>query len=72
MDENKGKEASHKGLRSFLDNIEGDKVIWIVALLLIVISVLVIFSSTPLMRDTVVSFSSSLSKISSKESTVSP
>ncbi len=51
MDENKGKEASHKGLRSFLDNIEGDKVIWIVALLLIVISVLVIFSSTPLMRD---------------------
>ena len=49
--ENKETGAQRKGLAGILDSIEGDKVIWIVALLLIVISVLVIFSSTPLLSD---------------------
>ena len=44
-------EAEKKGLAGILDSIEGDKVIWIVALLLIVISVLLIFSSTPMLSD---------------------
>lgn len=44
-------EASRKGLWSIIDNIEGDKVIWIIVLLLILISVLAIFSSTPLLSD---------------------
>ena len=51
MEDNRQKEAGKWGLRSIIDSIEGDKVIWIVALLLIVISVLVIFSSTPLLGD---------------------
>lgn len=34
-----------------IDRIEGDKVIWIIVLLLILISVLAIFSSTPLLSD---------------------
>lgn len=46
--DNKDTGTGRKGLAGILDSIEGDKVIWIVALLLIVISVLVIFSSTPL------------------------
>ena len=49
--DSKEKEVGRRGLGSILDSIEGDKVIWIVALLLIVISVLVIFSSTPLLSD---------------------
>ena len=36
---------------NFIDNIEGDKVVWIVVLMLIMISVLAIFSSTPLLKD---------------------
>jgi cell division protein FtsW len=40
-----------KGLWRFIDNIEGDKVIWIIVLLLILISVLAIFSSTPLLSN---------------------
>ena len=51
MEDNRQKEAGKWGLRSIIDSIEGDKVIWIVALLLIVISVLFIFSSTPLHPD---------------------
>ena len=51
MEEGKKKEAGKWGLGSIIDSIEGDKVIWIVALLLIVISVLVLFSSTPLLSD---------------------
>ena len=43
--------AEKKGLAGILDSIEGDKVIWIVALLLIVISVLLIFSSTPMLSE---------------------
>lgn len=51
MEESRKKEAGKWGLGRIIDSIEGDKVIWIVALLLIVISVLVIFSSTPLLSD---------------------
>ena len=51
MEESKKKEAGKWGLRNIIDSIEGDKVIWIVALLLIVISVLVIFSSTPMLSE---------------------
>ncbi|MGM9735476.1 MAG: FtsW/RodA/SpoVE family cell cycle protein [Candidatus Cryptobacteroides sp.] len=36
---------------NFIDNIEGDKVVWIVVLMLILISVLAIFSSTSLLDD---------------------
>ena len=51
MEDSKKQEAGKHGLGNFINSIEGDKVIWIVALLLIVISVLVIFSSTPLLSD---------------------
>lgn len=44
-------EARKKGLWGIIDSIEGDKVIWIIVLLLILISVLAIFSSTPLLSD---------------------
>lgn len=36
---------------NFIDNIEGDKVVWIIVLMLILISVLAIFSSTSLLND---------------------
>ena len=39
-----------KGLWGFIDNIEGDKVVWIIVFLLIMISILAIFSSTSLLR----------------------
>ena len=51
MEESKKKEAGKWGLGNIIDIIEGDKVIWIVALLLIVISVLAIFSSTPMLSE---------------------
>ena len=44
-------EASKKGLWKLIDRVEGDKVIWIIVLLLMLISVLAIFSSTPLLSD---------------------
>lgn len=44
-------EAQKKSLWGIIDSIEGDKVIWIIVLLLILISVLAIFSSTPLLSD---------------------
>ena len=44
-------EASRKGLWRLIDKIEGDKVIWIIVLLLMLISVLAIFSSTPLLSN---------------------
>ena len=40
-----------KGFWSFIDNIEGDKVVWIIVFLLIMISILAIFSSTSLLRE---------------------
>ena len=36
---------------NFIDSIEGDKIVWIIVLMLIMISVLAIFSSTPLLND---------------------
>jgi len=41
---------SEKGFWSFIENIEGDKVVWIIVFLLIMISILAIFSSTSLLR----------------------
>lgn len=42
---------ARKGLWGFIDNIEGDKVVWIIVFLLIMISILAIFSSTSLLRE---------------------
>ncbi len=47
----KDTETRKKGLWRIIDSIEGDKVIWIIVLLLILISVLAIFSSTPLLSE---------------------
>ena len=44
-------ETTKRGLWNFIDNIKGDKVIWIIALLLIIFSVLTIFSSTATLSD---------------------
>ncbi len=49
MENNEQQETPKKGLWKIIDNIEGDKVIWIIVLLLILISVLAIFSSTSLL-----------------------
>ncbi len=46
---NNSTETRKKGLWGIIDSIEGDKVIWIIVLLLILISVLAIFSSTSLL-----------------------
>ena len=43
--------TSRKGFWGFIDNIEGDKVVWIIVFLLIMISILAIFSSTSLLRE---------------------
>ena len=45
------KNKARKGLWGFIDNIEGDKVVWIIVFLLIMISILAIFSSTSLLRE---------------------
>lgn len=42
---------SEKGFWNFIENIEGDKVVWIIVFLLIMISILAIFSSTSLLRE---------------------
>ena len=42
--------TQRKGFWGFIDNIEGDKVVWIIVFLLIMISILAIFSSTSLLR----------------------
>ena len=38
-----------KGLWNFIDRIEGDKVVWVIVFMLLMISWLAIFSSTPLL-----------------------
>ena len=43
---NKGKKAN---FWNFIDNFEGDKVIWIIVLILIMFSILAVSSSTPLL-----------------------
>lgn len=40
-----------KGFWGFIDNIEGDKVVWIIVFLLTMISILAIFSSTSLLKE---------------------
>ena len=40
-----------KGFWGFIDNIEGDKVVWIIVFLLIMTSILAIFSSTSLLKE---------------------
>ena len=48
----KGKTGTpKKGFWGFIDNIEGDKVVWIIVFLLIMISILAIFSSTSLLKE---------------------
>ncbi|MBE6235934.1 MAG: hypothetical protein E7112_06850 [Bacteroidales bacterium] len=44
-------ETTRRGLWNFIDNIKGDKVIWIIVLLLLIFSVLTIFSSTSTLSD---------------------
>ncbi len=51
MENNGNRETEKRGLWRIIDSIEGDKVIWIIVLLLILISVLAIFSSTSLLSD---------------------
>ncbi len=51
MENNGQNEAPKKGLWKIIDTIEGDKVIWIIVLLLILFSVLAIFSSTSLLSE---------------------
>ncbi len=51
MENNERKETPQKGLWKIIDSIEGDKVIWIIVLLLILISVLAIFSSTSMIKN---------------------
>ena len=46
MDQNTVNTAQKKGFWNFIDNVKGDKVVWIIVLLLIMISALAIFSST--------------------------
>ena len=41
--------TDEKKLKSLIDRFEGDKVIWMIALLLILISVVTVFTSTPLL-----------------------
>lgn len=47
--QNKGNQE--KGFWGFIDDIEGDKVVWIIVFMLILISILAIFSSTSLLRE---------------------
>lgn len=49
--ENNTPETTRRGLWNFIDNIKGDKVIWIIVLLLLIFSVLTIFSSTSTLSD---------------------
>ena len=49
MEENKGKRRSHSSAWSFVDDFKGDKIIFMIVLILIMISILAISSSTPLL-----------------------
>ncbi len=51
MGNNGNGEAKGKGLWGIIDRIEGDKAIWLIVLLLILFSVLTIFSSTSNIKD---------------------
>ncbi len=45
----KGKATAGSRLWKMVDGIQGDKVVWMIVLLLFMISILAIFSSTPLL-----------------------
>lgn len=51
MGTKKNKGTSKSGFWNFIDNIEGDKVVWIIVFLLIMVSILAIFSSTSLLKE---------------------
>ena len=51
MSKNKEKRSWSSRLWNFIDNIEGDKVVWVIVLLLIIVSILAIFSSTSLLKE---------------------
>ena len=42
-------EKNNKGIWNLVDRIEGDKIIWMIVLLLVMFSILAISSSTPLL-----------------------
>lgn len=44
-----GKAKKKKNLWNFIDSLEGDKVVWMIVILLILFSIVTIFSSTPLL-----------------------
>lgn len=46
MEQNTENTTGQKGLWNFIDNVKGDKVVWIIVFMLIMISALAIFSST--------------------------
>ena len=50
-DGNRNTGTQRTGFWRFIDNIEGDKVVWIIVFLLTMISILAIFSSTSLLRE---------------------
>ena len=43
--------SEKKGFWNFIDNIQGDKVVWIIVFMLLMISALCIFSSTSTLTD---------------------
>ncbi|MCX4334134.1 MAG: FtsW/RodA/SpoVE family cell cycle protein [Bacteroidales bacterium] len=49
------KAKEKKGIWNWIDNIQGDKVIWMIVLLLIMISIIAIFSSTSMLSTSTVS-----------------
>lgn len=51
MSKNNEKISWSSRLWNFIDNIEGDKVVWVIVLLLIIVSILAIFSSTSLLKE---------------------
>ena len=45
------KESTNGRFWNFIDNIEGDKVVWVIVFMLILFSILAIFSSTSLLKE---------------------
>lgn len=51
QDSNRQEEPSKGRFWNFIDNIEGDKVVWVIVFMLIIFSILAIFSSTSLLKE---------------------
>ncbi len=51
MNNNQQKGNKFSKFWNFIDNIEGDKVVWVIVLMLIIVSILAIFSSTSLLKE---------------------